>query len=125
MAMRGHGDEINLSCFGHSNQFGRGVAFRQLTIDLKALGGQRPFQSFEIRAVGPHLLGFAEFEVVEMPCGKTIRHMDEQQLRTRQPCQAGDVREDRLVPWRVFNCDQNALIHLKKFYSALNVCQSR
>ena len=88
-----------------------GSPFASSTLDVQTLRGEAVFQTLEIGAVGFHLLGLAELEVVEMARREPVGHVHEQQLRARQACQLRDVRQDGLVGGRVFDRDQDAFVH--------------
>ena len=92
VAVRGHGDEVDPFSLRHANQLGRRIAHRQLAADRKPLASQRRLERREIRAVGAHLLRLAQLQIVEVPRGKAVGDVHQQQLRAGQPRQLADVR---------------------------------
>ena len=64
-----------------------------------------------VLAVVPHLLRFAELQLVVGSCRPSVRDVQQQQACLRQARERLHVRQDCLVRWRVLDCDKDALVH--------------
>ena len=79
--------------------------------DLQRGSGQLRRDASEIRAVGLHLLRFAQLELIEIAGRPAVGDVDEQQLGSGQRGQLAHVREDRAIGRRILDGDENRSIH--------------
>ena len=111
MAVRGHGDEIDLLGACRADDLRRRIAAREAPLRVESRRPQASREAFEVLAIVPHLLRLAELQLVVGPGRPAVGDVQQQQLRVRQARERLDVREDRLVCGRVFDGDEDALIH--------------
>src|SRR6476659_4905445 len=111
MAVRGHRDEVYGFLGRHLRELGRRIAHRQPRSSLKPALHQLLADPGQILAVLTDLFRFAELELVEMPCGPSIRYVHQQQLRPGQAGEGLHVTQHCTIRFRVLDSDQDVLIH--------------
>src|SRR5205823_833141 len=79
---------------------------------------QQPASSFlQITAVALHLLGFTQFQLVEVTRHPAVSHVHQQQLRMQQRREFLDLRQKAFVRALVFERDENFFKHDVRFRS--------
>jgi hypothetical protein len=96
---------------GDPDELGRGIAHRQLTVDAEAGGCQLCTSAGQVRAIVAHFLGLAQVQILEVPGGKSVGDVDEEQACPGQLGQSCDVFQDGFIGLRVLNGDENVVIH--------------
>jgi hypothetical protein len=112
MAVSGHRDEVDFLFGCNPDQFGGWIAHRETGIHLEAGAAKFVTATGEVRAIVSYLLRFPQVEVLEVTRGEPIGDVNQEQPRTRQLRQRGDVFKDGLIGFRVFNRNENVVIHL-------------
>ena len=87
------------------------LAGGQHSLGGEPLGGELASNAFEVEAVVAHLFGFAQLEIAKIAGCPAVRHMDENQGRPAQSSQPAHVSEHVRVGRRVFERDQDAIVH--------------
>ena len=111
VAVGGHRDEITALLLRGPEDFGWRIAERQKGGDLESGNSEAAGRALEVFAVGLHLIGLVQLQLLEIACGPPVRDMQEQELRPDDPGQFRNVRLERLVGAGVFEGDQDLLVH--------------
>ncbi len=111
MAVGRHRKQIDLTLFGEANELRCGIAHRQLARHFETMRRQIRSQSGEIIPIVLHLFGFAQLQLIEVPCCPPVGNVHEVEFSAGDRRQLADVIDNRLVCGRVFDGDEDAAIH--------------
>jgi hypothetical protein len=111
MAVRRHGDEINVVGADELDDLVRGFPHREHTVDGKALAAQLRGAALEIGSVHFDFLAFREIELVKVSCDPAISDVHEQKARAGHSSQRFDVIQDRLICGAILDGDKDGAIH--------------
>ena len=121
VAMRRHGDQIDVSFVGDANQLVGRIAFGQQHVDASVPPLSVPSDALEIGAVGLHFLRLAQVQPIEVAGRPAVGDVHEQQFGAREARQVFRVRQDGRVCCGMLERDKNAAIHRRRFYTPTNV----
>ena len=113
VAVRGHGDKIDMFLTREFDDFVGRLTEREHGIAGKAFAAQLALAFFQIGAVLFHFLALGKLELIEISRDPTIGDVDEQQSSASHARKRFDVAENRFVSIAVFERDENVSIHFR------------
>jgi hypothetical protein len=97
--------------FGGLNNLAGRIAEGEVRGNVEAILTQSGGGFFKVFAVGSHLFGFGEFQVIKVAGRPSIGDVNEEELRLRKLCQSLDMRKKAGIRPAILECNQNFVIH--------------
>ena len=111
VAVRRHGNQIDLFLFGDAHQLRRRIARGEARLHVEAAARQLGAELVQVGAIVFHLLRLAQLKIVEVARDHTVCDVDKEQQGARQGGQLFDVPENRAIGRRVLDRHEDFSIH--------------
>jgi len=109
--MRRHGNQVAAMLLGQGHDVFRRLATSQKRLNHEPLGGQLSAALIQIGPVLANLGRVFQAQLFLIAGHESIGHVHQAQPGPGQPRQAANVLQDRFVGRRVFERNQNVLVH--------------
>jgi hypothetical protein len=111
VTVRRHRDEVDALFASYPDQLRRWIAHRQSAVDGVSGSAKLLLSARQVRAVVAYFFRFPQVQRLEMPGGKSVGHVHEQQFGSGELCELRDVPEDGFIGFRVLDRDKDVVIH--------------